>query len=329
MNKKRIYLLLIICGMLGLGIASEALGAKKVFPSKPIELYCSFGAGGSTSIGARIIAGTLSEFLGNPVLVINNPAGAGTVAPAKVAKSKPDGYTLYVFNSGQNGITPAIRKISYKNSDFELLALYASQTIGLAVRADAPWRTLQELVAEAKKEPGKLKNAGPGNIGSPSTFSFELFKIAAGGLKIDEVPFKSGFDSMVALLGGHVHIVNVPAVEIKTFVDAGKVRLLAIATEKRLADFPDAPTFVESGYPEVIFSSWYGIAAPAGLPKEVSNTLKDALYKTIDHPEVKMMLTRVGFVPTFKNAEEFAKFVNEEQKKFEKIAKDAGIKMQE
>jgi tripartite-type tricarboxylate transporter receptor subunit TctC len=327
MKEKLICLLLVIGSLLGIGITNEVLGKEKEFPSKPIELICHMGAGGSTSMGGRIVAGTLSEFLGTPVVVINKTGGGGSVAATYAARSKPDGYTLFIFNSGPNGATPAMRSVDYKNTDFELIALYGTQPLVLGVKSDAPWKTLGELVEEAKKNPGKLKFSTPG-IGTSSHFMMELFKITAGGLKIAHVPYKSGPESLAAVLGGHVQINSSFVVDIKGAVDAGRLRVLAVAEEKRLEDYPDIPTFSELGYPEVKLTAWYGIAAPIGVPKEVSDKLKDALYKTIKHPEVKKMLTNVGFTPVFKDAEEFTKFVREEENKFHRIAKEAGIKME-
>jgi tripartite-type tricarboxylate transporter receptor subunit TctC len=327
MEKKLICMLLIIGILVWLGVGKEVLGKEKVFPTKPIELICHTGPGGSTSIGGRIIAGTLSEYLGTPVIVINKPGGGGSIAPLHVARSKPDGYTLLISTATTLVILPAVLSVSYKMGDFEHLALYANQQLPLVVKRDAPWRTVQELVAEAKKEPGKLKYATSG-IGSSSQLSMELFKSAAGGLKIDPVIFKSGAECVASILGGHVHVSILYMIDIKGALEAGRLRMLAIPTEKRLEDYPDIPTFAESGYPDVKLSSWYGISAPVGLPKEVSDKLKDALYKTIKHPDVKKMLAQTGVSPAFKDAEDFSKFLSEEEKKVHRIIKEAGIKIE-
>jgi tripartite-type tricarboxylate transporter receptor subunit TctC len=323
MSKKFIILILIIGGLMCL---DKAIGKESSFPTKPIELVCPYGAGGSTSMGTRIIAGTLSELLGVPVIVNNKPGAGGSIGAAYVAKSKSDGYTLFVFNSGSNGVTPAIRSVEYKNADFELFGQYAIQTLAMVVKNDAPWKSLEELVIYAKKNPGTLKYATSG-IGTSAHFGMELFKSAAEGLKIDHVPFKSGPEYIAALLGGHVHMGILFLVDIKGPVEAGKLRILATATEKRLEDYPDIPTFSELGYPEVKLTAWYGIAAPNGVPREISDKLKDALYKTFQHPEVKKMLIHIGFVPVFRDAEQFKKFVSEEEKKFQKIAKEANIRV--
>jgi len=315
-------------GMLccALGVAQGADGKEKDYPTKNIELVCPYGAGGSTSMGARIIAGTLSEMIGRTVVVNNKPGAGGSIGAEYVAKAKPDGYTLFVFNSGSNGVTPAIRSVRYKNEDFELFGQYAIQALGLVVKSDAPWKSVDELVQYAKQNPGALKFATSG-IGTSGHFCMELFKKVGGGLKIEHVPFKSGPEFIAALLGGHVHMGILYLVDIKGPLEAGKLRLLATATEKRLQDYPDVATFGEKGYPEVKMTAWYGVAAPTGLPKEISEKLTTALTKTFQHPEVKKMLTQIGYDPAYKNAEEFSRFVKEEENKLTRVAKEANIKI--
>jgi tripartite-type tricarboxylate transporter receptor subunit TctC len=326
MKKKLVCFLMVIGVLVCLGVTNGALGAGKGFPAKPIELVCPWGAGGSTSMGGRVIAGALSEFIGVPAVLKHKTGAGGTIAATYVAKSKPDGYTLLIFNSATNGIIPAIRKIEYSNSDFEVLAQYAIQPLALTVSKDAPWKTLQELVEDAKKRPGELKFATPG-LGTSSHFSMELFKLAAGRLKIDHIPFKSGTKCIAAIMGGHVHMGLMYMVGVKGSYEAGRVRLLAVATEKRLKGYPKIPTFVELGYPDVKMTAWYGIATRAGAPKEVSDKLKDALYKTIENKDVNRLLSKIGYFPVFRKAEEFAEFVSKEEKKFSRIAKEAKIKL--
>jgi tripartite-type tricarboxylate transporter receptor subunit TctC len=322
-KKWNLYLALAFIFCVSLPLTSTAAE----YPVKTIELVCPFGAGGSTSMGARIIAGTLGEILGKPVIVNNKPGAGGAIAASYVAKSKPDGYTLFVFNSGTNGVIPAVRSVDYKTSDFELFGEYATQPLVLVVKGDAPWKSVQELAAHAKKNPNALKYATSG-IGTSGFFAMEIFKGAAGGLKIDHVPFKSGPEYLAALLGGHAHTGVLYGVDVKGPVEAGKLRVLAAASEKRLDDYPNVPTFAEAGYPEVKLYAWYGIAAPKGLPKDVSDKLRDALAKTFQHAEVKKMLTHIGYVPVYREAEDFRKFVAEEEKKYQKVAKEAQIKVE-
>jgi tripartite-type tricarboxylate transporter receptor subunit TctC len=324
---KRAILAIFAAGVLVTVFTLPAAAKEISYPTKNLELVCPFGAGGSTSMGARIIAGTLSEVLGRTVVVNNKPGAGGAIGAEYVAKAKPDGYTLFVHNSGSNGVTPAIRSVRYKNEDFELFGQYASQSLALVVKGDAPWKSTKELVQYAQKNPGALKYATSG-IGTSGHFAMELFKTATGGLKIEHVPFKSGPEYLAALFGGHVQMGILFLVDLKGPVEGGKLRLLGSATEKRLEDYPSIPTLAEEGYPEVKMTAWYGISAPAGIPKDVSAKLRDALAKTFQHPEVKKMLTQIGYDPASRDGEAFTKFVREEEKKLAKIAKDANIRVE-
>lgn len=323
---KRVFILILLMVMVGFTSNHFAVGKEKDFPTKNIELVCPYGAGGSTSMGARIIAGTMSEVLGRTVVVNNKPGAGGSIGAEYVAKAKPDGYTLFVFNSGSNGVALATRSVRYKNEDFELFGQYAVQPLALVVKNEAPWKTTSELVQYAQKNPGALKYATSG-IGTSGHFCMELFKSAAGALKIEHVPFKSGPEFIAALLGGHVQMGILYLVDIKGPVEAGKLRLLATASEKRLEDYPEVPTFAEKGYPEVKMTAWYGVAAPVGLAKEVSEKLKSATAKTFKHPEVQKMLTQIGYSPAYRDGNEFAKYVKEEEKILLKVAKEANIKI--
>jgi tripartite-type tricarboxylate transporter receptor subunit TctC len=326
MKNKGFVWLVIISGVLTLGIAHDVLGKEKVFPSKPIELVCPFGPGGSTSMGGRVIAGTMAEFIGAPVVVIYKTGGGGTVGPTSVLKSKPDGYTLLIAPTGPTVITPVIRSTGYKLEDFEFLGQYAMEPMGLVVRSDAPWKTVEELITYAKKNPGTLKLAIDG-LGTPSNFAMEILKISAGGLKIDSVPFLSSAETITAVLGGHVQMTYAYLTSAKGPYEGGRIRILAVGTDKRLEDYPGVPTFSEIGYPEVKWGPFFALAAPHGVPKQVMEKLKDALYKTAQNPEVQKLLAKIGFIPIFRTAEEFTKFAKEERERVIKFVKETGFKV--
>lgn len=325
METKSKYLMVIMIQIFVV-IASLGLAAEKEFPIKPIELYCPYGAGGSTSIGARIVAGTAAEILGRPVVVINKTGAGGSIAAEYVAKAKPDGYTLLVFNSGSNGVTPAIRTVRYSNADFELYCQYTIIPLIMLVKADAPWKSLEELIAYAKQHPGELKYPTSG-IGTSAHFAMELFNHAAG-TKIVHLPFKSDPECTAAILGGHAHVGILWWPANKGPVEGGKLRILAQASEKRLEEFPNIPTFAEKGFPEVTLYSWYGIAGPKGIPKEISDKLRDAFSKSSQHKEVIEALAKLGFTPYYRSAEDFAKFVKDEEEKYRRIAKEDNIRLE-
>lgn len=324
MKIKSIFLFLII-GMIFMGMANLVLGAEKEFPTKSIELICPFGAGGSTSMGARIVAGSASEILGRPVVVVNKVGGGGSVGTEYVAKAKPDGYTLLAASTASNGIGPVIRKVGYKNTDFEFLCQYAIIPMLMVVKSDAPWKSLEEIVAYAKEHPGELKYSTTG-VGTSDHFAMALFNQVAG-VNIVYLPFMSAGEALTAILGGHAQVGLLDWRVLKGSVDAGKLRLLAQANEKRLEEFPNVPTFAEKGYPGVKHYIWQGVAAPKGVSKGISVKLREAFSKASQHKEVIETLMKIGFTPSFRSAEDFTKFVREEEEKYMRLVREANIRV--
>ncbi|MBI4495476.1 MAG: tripartite tricarboxylate transporter substrate binding protein [Deltaproteobacteria bacterium] len=310
-------------GIIVLGFSPSIQSAD--YPTRSMELIVAFSAGGSSSMGARVIAQAASEALGKPIIIVNKTGAGGSIAGTYVARAKPDGYTLLVFNSATNGISPVIRPdITYKNSDFELIGQFGQQTPIITMRADAPWKDAREVIEYAKKNPGVLKCGNTG-AGSTSQFTFELFKHEAGGLQIDSVPFKGGAESSSALLGGHIHLGVAHTADYKGLYAAGKVRVVGLASRERDPDFPGAPTFTEQGLPGVYIFSWYGIAVPAGVSPEILAKLRGTFANIIKNREVTGMLKHLGFTPVFRDAENFAKFVKEMQDMYIRVGKAAGI----
>jgi tripartite-type tricarboxylate transporter receptor subunit TctC len=325
MEKKSSFFLLII-GIVFIGCASAALGAEKEFPTKPIEFICPWEAGSGLYMAMRVLSGAASEILGRPVLVIAKPGAGGSIGAEYVAKAKPDGYTLLMFNSGTNGVTLAVRKVRYKNADFEIYCQSFNQHMVMVTHSGAPWNSLEELVAYAKKHPGDLKY-GTSGIGTSSQLAMELFNVSAG-IKIDHLPFLGGPQIYAALVAGHVPISIYYYATIKGLIDGGKLKVLAQANEKRNEDLPNIPTFIEKGYPDVVFYAWYGVAGPKGIPKEISSKLKDVFSKVSQDKSVIETLKKLGWNPYYRAGEEFTKFVEEEVKKYEKIVREANIRIE-
>jgi tripartite-type tricarboxylate transporter receptor subunit TctC len=324
--KKRTWITGILVSFVGLFIISNVAIAGD-YPTRPVELIIAYGSGGSSSMAGRIVAGKAGEVLGEPLVVINKPGAGGTLAGRYAANAKPDGYTLFVFSSGSNGVSPAIRtNIGYKNSDFDLIGQFAVQNIAVVVRKDAQWQTLTELVDYAKANPGKLKCATVG-VGSSSHFGLELFKLQAGDLQIDSVPAKGGGEMNQLLLGGHVHLATHYVAGFKGAYDAGKIRMLAMFSHKRDPSFPDVPTFTELGIPNVFVMGWYGIAVPKGLDPVILAKLRKDFDKILADAEVQKMLGRLGFTPTFRNAEDFATFEKNMAAMYRRVVKEANIQI--
>jgi tripartite-type tricarboxylate transporter receptor subunit TctC len=259
-------------------------------------------------------------------VVVNKPGAGGAIGAAFAAKSKPDGYTLFVFNSASNGVSLAINpNPGYKNSDFQLIGQYAIGECAMVVKADAPWKTVKDVVEHAKKNPGALKF--PAGAGASSHFSTELFMMEAGGLKMERIPVESGAEFNQMLLGGHAQVGVTPAADVFGLVQAGKFRLLAFSNEERNPDFPDVPTFKEVGLPGVLIHTWYGLATPKGVPDDIMNKLKETLAAVMKEAAIKEMLKNMGNTPIYKNAEEFGIFAKRMEGVYERIAKAGNISM--
>jgi tripartite-type tricarboxylate transporter receptor subunit TctC len=312
--------------LLGASLPAQAQAPAAAYPVKSVKVIVPYPPGGPTDIVARVVFQQVSDSTGQQFIVENRAGAGGNIGAEAVARAPADGYTLLVANSGSNGTVPTIMSVSYKSSDFRYVAMYGTQPMTLVVKADAPWHTLQELVADIKQNPGKY-NYATSSVGAQSHFVMEMFKAAAGGLKIEHVPFRGAPESVTALLGGHVEVGSTYLADVKGQIDAGQLRILAVPEEKRLAAYPSVPTFAESGYPDVVSTAWFGVAAPAATPRAVIDKLEAAMRKVVDDPEVKKRLSLIGYTPAYLNSERFSSFVDAQEVLFTRVAKQASMKM--
>jgi tripartite-type tricarboxylate transporter receptor subunit TctC len=279
--------------------------AQEKFPSKPIELWIGYGAGGSTDLPARVISDSASKILGQPVVPINKPGGGSSVALSELKVANPDGYTLGVYSSG--GVLSALlRQVSYHPvKDFEPILQYSVYQYGLVVRADSPWKTFKEFIAYAKANPGKIKYATAG-AGTPQ----HLVMMQLGDMaktKWTHIPFESGAKAITALLGGHVDAAP-QTTEWKPQVDAGKLRLLATLMDQRMSQYPQVPTLKEEGY-DLVAPSIIAIVGPKGLPKDRVKLLHDAFRKSLNEPALKTSLDQFAMSVVYRNTEDLGKFM--------------------
>ena len=302
------------------------------FPTKAMEWMAPFGPGGPSAIALKVIGDATSKTMGKPVLIVPAPGGGGTIGGARVAKAKPDGYTLLNANSATNAISLYIKKeVPYTNRDFEFLAEFGALDLGLLIKGDSPFKTIDDYIDFAKKNPSGIKQASTGS-GTGGHFCLELLKLRAGGLKIDMVPFKTSAEIRTAVLGGHCHAAFIyggaggPGDEFKQSIEGGG-RILAVASKNRLKAYPQVPTFKEKGL-DVVFSAWYGIAGPKGMPKDVSDKLKEAIYRALHDPQVIQGVEGLGFRFEFRNSEEFTSFVGEFDTLVKKIVEEAKIQVE-
>jgi tripartite-type tricarboxylate transporter receptor subunit TctC len=282
---KRLLLLSAIC----LAFAGTA-GAQDKYPSKPIKIVVPYAPGGATDITSRLFGEQLKNILGQQVVVENKPGAFGILGIEEMARARPDGYTLFVGNVSTNAITPVLYKDKFK-IDFEKeitsvsrLAIYPSFLITTAKDFDV--KTVAELVANAKKNPGKIRYTSAG-VGSFPHFDTEVFAKRAG-IDIVHIPNKSGAAGMINdLVVGDVHLAFINVASTAAMVKAGSLRPLAVLAEKRLPEYPDIPTLAEVGYPGVGTLHWQSMLAPADTPKQTLATLHKGILDAAKVPELQ------------------------------------------
>lgn len=321
---KKILFVFLVLGFV-LAVFSTGVEAQDKYPTRPIELVVPFNPGGSADVAARCYSDELSKALNVAVNVVNRAGGTGVQGATYVANSKKDGYTLLGATDTPLLIMPVISKdVTFDPlKDFIPLGLFASVHSIFAVKSDSPFKTLTELVDFAQKNPGKLKNGAAG-MGTEAQFNLEVL-CSKAKIKITSVPFQSGAESAVALLGGHVDMSSNSVASLGQHIKAGKLRGLAIASQKRHPDFPDIPTTAELGYPDVNFAVWTAVFAPSGVPKQVIDVLVPAVEKALKNPEVIKRGVNAGMVVEYMGPVELKQRLEKEIEIIKKVASEAGL----
>jgi len=274
-------------------IALALPAAAQQYPARPIEFIIPFATGGPTDTAIRVIQPQLSANLGVPVVLVNKPGGGGAVGMDGVAKARPDGYTVAATVRSTVTILPATQPdVPYKLSDFAVIGAFAFDSGVILVKAGAPWKTLEEFVDHAKKNPGKV-TYGSAGLGTNSYFNMELLQ-QAYGITLSHVPFGGSGPVKNALLGGHVPIGAASLSALLSVIRSGDIVALATSATKRVPSIPSTPTMTEKGHPEASLSTWMEIYAPAKTPKPVVDRLSAALEKTMKDPGVIAALEKAG-----------------------------------
>jgi len=297
------------------------------YPTKPVQVIISFTPGSATDIVGRIVTAKLSEYWGQPVVNDNRSGAGGAIGSAAVARATPDGYTLLI-NSNAHSVNPAIyAKLPYETTkDFTEIAPLAEQPNVLVVDANSPRKSLMDLVAYAKANPGKI-NFGHAGVGS-GTHLNTVKLVTAAGIDVVQVPFKGTPEVVAAILGGNVDCYWVPISAGMSNIKGGKLRALAVSTAKRNATLPDVPTTAEAGVKGADFGLWFGLWGPAGMSPDLVNKMNADVRKALADPGVKDKLANLGNAPMDMSAPEFAKFVRSEIDDYQRVVKAAGIKPQ-
>ncbi len=312
---------------LAAGAAALALPvrAQSPWPSRPIRIVVPYTAGGFTDQMARLLQAGLQQRLGQPVIVDNKPGANGIIGVDAVAKAAPDGYTFGVFIAAYAANTTLYPKLPYDpKKDLVGVSLMGISPLVAAVAMNAPFKTLAELVAYGKSHPGKISYASSGT-GSAAHLTSELMR-SVTGVDMVHVPYKGASPALADLLGGQVPLFLDPPPNLIQPAKAGKIRLIGVASDKRLPALPDVPTFAEQGYPGLVGSTWAAMLAPAGTPAAIVQRMSEEVARIIRSPEVSRRLEEtMGTIPEGSTPQECDAFIAAETAKWARVIRSAGV----
>lgn len=306
---------------------TAAVPSPQGYPAKAVRLVVPFAPGGSNDIMARLIGGKFTESLGQQFVIDNRGGASGVIGTEIVAKAQPDGYTLLVMSLTLTVNPSLYRKLPYNTEkDLAPVTLVASAPLILVVHPSIPAKSLKELIAHIKANPGKL-NFGSGGPGTTPHLAGEMFKTMAG-VQMTHIPYKGGGPALADLVGGQIQLMleNIPST--LPFVKAGRLRVLALSGLKRSSLVPDVPTLDEAGLKGYEIVGWNGLFAPNGTPKAIIGKLHSETVKALAQPDVKERLATMGAEGVGNTPEQFAAFVKAEIVKWAKVVKDAGLKLE-
>lgn len=297
----------------------------QAWPDKPIRLHVGYPPGGGTDFVARMVAAKLSQVLDQQVLVVNLPGATGAIALDRVAHAAPDGYSLVVISAADT-ILPALRaRMSFDmRRDLAPVAPAVTGALGLVVHPSLPVRSVQELIALAHSKPGVLNYGSPG-VGNSQHLAGEFFNQLAK-VKIVHVPFKGGAEAMNAVVSGEIQVAFASLAPALPLIEGGKLRLLAVTPRSRSASSPGTPTIAEAGVPGYDRSTWFGIAAPAGTPRDILARLNAATTRAMQGADTRETLLKQGMEPMSASLEQFTAFVQGELTQNAALVQSMGIK---
>jgi tripartite-type tricarboxylate transporter receptor subunit TctC len=307
-------------------LAAAGTFAQDGYPSRPIRIIVVFAPGGGLDIVGRLVADPLSARLGQPVVVENRPGAGGNIATGYAARSTPDGYTLLLTTNSYN-----INAFLYRNPGYDarkdftpVVELTAAASI-LVAHPATPYRTLKDLVAAARAQPGKIPYASGGN-GSPTHIAAEMFKKAAG-IDLVHIPYKGGGPANVDVLAGQVPLAMAALPPVMPYLQSGRLRGLAITSTQRWPGLADVPTIAESGYAGFSHITWIGIVAPAATPRAVIAKLNKEVASILAGPDMRSRINQLGADPVGRDTAEFAAMLKSEYAAMDKLVAEIGIKI--
>jgi tripartite-type tricarboxylate transporter receptor subunit TctC len=298
--------------------------AQAAWPSKPIRIVVPYTPGGFTDVTARLIAQKLQERLGQPVTIDNKPGANSIIGVDLIAKAPPDGYTMGVVIAAYAANTTLYPKLPYDpKKDLAAVSLIGISPLIAAAHNDAPFKTGPELVAYARAHPGKVSFGSSGN-GSAAHLTSEYLKALTGTYMV-HIPYRGAAPALTDLMGGQIQLFFDAASGLINPGKTGKVRLIGVASEKRLPAAPDVPTFIEQGIRGFTGSTWAGMLAPAGTPKEIVKRVADEVARIVRMDDVKARLEAMGTIPVGNSPDEFEAFLKTETAKWGKVIRDAKV----
>ena len=304
------------------------LASAQTYPSKPIKIIVAFAAGGPADVLARIVGQRMTAILGQPIIVENRPGAGGTIGARAAAEAEPDGYTLLLGNTSTLVIAPAVyRNVNYDAANsFAPIALLGTTSNLLIVHPTFPAKSVAELVAHAKANPGKLNYSSPGT-GTPGHLIAETFKQRAG-IEIVHVPYKSGGQAVGEVVGGQVQMAFENPTVTLPLHQTGQLRALATTGQARNPQVPGVPTMIESGFPDFVTVAFTGVVAPAGTPASIVSRLNAAVNESLTSPEVQATFGKLAVEQRIGTSADFAAFLARERERWGAIIKAAGVRIE-
>lgn len=304
-------------------VASDAQA--QTYPDKPVRIIVPLAAGGGVDIVTRALTGKLGEYFPQPFVVENRPGAFTNIGSTAAANSAPDGYTLLMASPANTVNGSLYTDLPYDMlEDFTGVSRIAYGPLVLVVNPEVPAKSVPELIALAKSQPGKLSYASSGN-GSSQHLAGELLRVTAG-IETTHVSYKGGAPAITDLIGGRITFMMTNTLEVLPHIKAGRLRALATAGRNRSHVLPDIPTFAEVGYPDFEATVWWGVVAPAGTPKEVVSKLNEKIVQAMETPELQDRFKGMGAEIVASSPEEFNEFLETEVEKWAKVIKTAGIR---
>ena len=312
---------MLVISLIGLVISFN--GQAQSYPNQPIRLVIPFAAGGPSDVLARGFSQKLGESLGQPIIIDNKPGAGTNLAAEFVAKSKADGYTIFLMMVGTQAINETLyKKLSYNTiKDFSPISLVASSSLMLVANPSVPVKSVADLIAYSKTNPGKI-NFGSSGTGTPLHLGGELFNVQAG-TTLNHVPYKGAAPALTDVLGGQIQTAMVGTPAALPFVKTGKLTAIGVTSLKRSSNAPEIPAIAET-LPKFEVELVYAMVAPAGTPKDIINKLNSQLVSVLNNPEIKSQLNSKGFDVTSSSPEQLGEYIKSEVSKWAPIVKKSG-----